>query len=132
MKIDLNSPVGQGRQAGVLFDEGLNCAQAVLQAVTGRDDADLLAMLDGFRGGIADTGCLCGAVTGGVMALGLAGQSHQAKKLMAAFTARFQTTCCRGLSKDYTWLSRKHLANCRMITVETAVMVAELINTPSD
>jgi len=52
--------------AGELFDRGNNCTQAVLQAVSGRNDPEFLAMAEGFGGGIGDSGCLCGAVTGGV------------------------------------------------------------------
>jgi len=114
-------------KAGVLFDGGYNCAQAVLQATTGRSDPELLAMAEAFGGGIGDSGCLCGAVTGGVMALGLEGRCDRSGALVAAFRKDFQTTCCRGLSKDYQWLSREHLANCRRLTTATAAMVEELL-----
>jgi C_GCAxxG_C_C family probable redox protein len=115
-------------KAGALFDGGYNCAQAVLQATTGRSDPDLLAMAEAFGGGIGESGCLCGAVTGGVMALGLMGKGDRNAELVAAFRDEFRTTCCRGLSKDFQWLSREHLANCRRITVATARMVEELLN----
>ena len=114
-------------KAGALYDGGYNCAQAVLQAATGRSDPELLAMAEAFGGGIGASGCLCGAVTGGVMALGLKGQGERSGELVAAFRAEFRTTCCRGLSKDYRWLSREHKANCRRITVATAGMVAKLL-----
>lgn len=116
-----------GARAGVLFDGGYNCAQAVLQAATGRDDPELLAMAEAFGSGIGESGCLCGAVTGGVMALGLKGRGDRSGALVAAFRKSFRTTCCRGLSKDYQWLSREHLANCRHVTVATAAMVEELL-----
>jgi len=114
-------------KAGALYDGGYNCAQAVLQASTGRSDPELLAMAEAFGGGIGASGCLCGAVTGGVMALGLKGQGARSGELVAAFREEFRTTCCRGLSKDYRWLSREHKANCRRITVATAGMVAKLL-----
>ena len=114
-------------KAGVLFDGGYNCAQAVLQATTGRHDPELLAMAEAFGGGIGESGCLCGAVTGGVMALGLSGRAERGGQLVAAFRDEFRTTCCRGLSKDYHWLSDEHLANCRRITVATAGMVEKLL-----
>jgi len=114
-------------KAGALFDGGYNCAQAVLQATTGRSDPELLAMAEAFGGGIGESGCLCGAVTGGVMALGLMGQGNGNGKLVAAFRKEFRTTCCRGLSKDYRWMSREHLANCRHLTVTAAGMVEELL-----
>lgn len=114
-------------KAGALYDGGYNCTQAVLQASTGRSDPELLAMAEAFGGGIGASGCLCGAVTGGVMALGLKGQGARSGELVAAFREEFRTTCCRGLSKDYRWLSREHKANCRRITVATAGMVAKLL-----
>ena len=114
-------------KAGALYDGGYNCTQAVLQASTGRSDPELLAMAEAFGGGIGTSGCLCGAVTGGVMALGLRGQGARSGELVAAFREEFRTTCCRGLSKDYRWLSREHKANCRRITVATVGMVAKLL-----
>jgi len=114
-------------KAGALFDGGYNCAQAVLQATTGRRDPELLAMAEAFGGGIGESGCLCGAVTGGVMALGLSGRAERSGQLVEAFRDEFRTTCCRGLSKDYRWLSNEHLANCRRITVATAGMVEKLL-----
>ena len=115
-------------KAGLLFDGGYNCAQAVLQATTGRDDPELLKMAEAFGGGIGRSGCLCGAVTGGVMALGLKGEGKRNGELVAAFRERFRTTCCRGLSKDYRWMSREHKANCRQLTVAAAGMVAKLLD----
>lgn len=114
-------------RAGELFDRGDNCAQAILQATTGRDDPELLAMAKGFGGGIGGSGCLCGAVSGGVMALGLSGRSGQSRQLIAAFKESFRTTCCRSLSKDYRWQSREHRAHCRQIVCLTAAMVEELL-----
>ena len=115
-------------RAGVLFDGGYNCAQAVLQAATGRDDPELLAMAAAFGSGIGESGCLCGAVSGGVMALGLCGKAERGGELVAAFRAEFRTTCCRALSKDYRWLSREHLGNCRRLTVAAAGMVEKLLH----
>jgi C_GCAxxG_C_C family probable redox protein len=115
-------------RAGVLFDGGYNCAQAVLQATTGRSDPELLAMAEAFGSGIGESGCLCGAVTGGVMALALQGKGARNGDLVAAFRKEFRTTCCRGLSKDYHWLSREHLTNCRRLTVGAAAMVEKLLD----
>lgn len=113
-------------RAGILFDGDYNCAQAVLQATTGRNDPELLAMAGAFGGGIGQSGCLCGAVTGGVMALGLLGKGDRNGELVAAFRREFKTTCCRGLSQNYQWLSREHKANCRHLTVQAAAIVVRL------
>lgn len=115
-----------GAEAGRLFDSGLNCAQAVLQATTGRSDSELLAMAKGFGAGIGGEKCLCGAVSGGVMALGLRGHPSRSGALVKAFRSRFKVTCCKGLSAPYRWKSSEHQANCRRLTVACAELVEEL------
>ncbi len=122
--IEGNSPA---QTAGELFARGLNCAQAVFQAATGRDDAEIMQMAKAFGGGIGERKCLCGAVTGGVMALGICGKGNRAGELVDRFRQARKVTCCAALSRDYKWKSREHLANCRRITEETAGIVAELL-----
>jgi len=115
-------------KAGRLFDSGLNCAQAVLQATTGIEDPRMIEMAKPFGGGIGGSKCLCGAVSGGVLALGWNGKGNRADKLVAAFKESHQFTCCVALSKGYKWKSREHLSNCRRITEETAGIVDRLLN----
>ena len=116
-----------GERAGRLFDTGLNCAQAVLQATAGADET-LLEMSGAFGGGVGGSKCLCGAVTGGVMALGLRGRGRKAGKLVALFRERNKVTCCKALSAGYPWKSPEHLANCRRLTVETATLTEQLLH----
>lgn len=121
-----------GERAGRLFDGGLNCAQAVLKATSGDIDESLLEMSGAFGGGIGGSKCLCGAVSGGVMALGLAGKGRLSGRLVANFKARNKVTCCKALSAPYRWKSPEHLSNCRRMTVETADDVAQLLGPPGD
>lgn len=114
-------------RAGRLFDAGLNCTQAVLQATTGTEDQRLLEMAATFGGGVGGSKCLCGVVSGGVMALGLNGRGEKAGELVAAFRKRNRVTCCQGLSASFRWLSREHRANCRRLTTETAADVDRLL-----
>lgn len=113
--------------AGELFDKGYSCTRSVLQAAGGSSNQELLAATAGFSCGIGKSGCLCGAITGGVMALGLNWRADRSADLMAAFKDAFQTTCCRGLSKNYHWMSEEHQANCRKITLTTAGLVEGLL-----
>jgi len=117
-----------GERAGQLFASGLNCAQAVLQACSGKDSPEMMAMAKGFGGGVGGSKCLCGAISGGVMALGLAGKDNRAAKLVEAFKEKNRVTCCVALSKPYKWKSREHLTNCRRITEETAGIVERLLH----
>jgi len=126
-KILADSVTSAGEKAGRLFDAGYNCTQSVLQATCPQVGEDLVKMAAAFGGGIGDSKCLCGAVTGGVMALGLQEKGAISGELVTAFRSRNRTTCCKALSAPYVWLSREHLANCRRLTVETAEEVARLL-----
>jgi C_GCAxxG_C_C family probable redox protein len=115
------------RKAGELFTQGLNCCQAVFQATTGRDDGEIMLMAKAFGGGIGERKCLCGAVTGGVMALGISGKGKRSGELVDRFRKKQGATCCAALTRNYKWKSRSHLRNCRRITEEAAAIVAELL-----
>lgn len=57
-----------------LFDSGMFCAESVLQAVAeqaGIDSPLIPRIATGFCSGMARTRGMCGAVSGGVMALGM-------------------------------------------------------------
>jgi len=92
---------------------GYNCAQAVLFAFgpdLGLDAETALKVATGLGGGMGRCGETCGAVTGGILALGLrygrGGQedrsvaevAHQkTRELMAAFEAAHGSCSCRTL-----------------------------------
>ena len=94
------------------FANGHNCAQSVLRALAGElglDDALAVRLATGFGVGMVEGGT-CGAVSGAVMALGLAGggggpDGHAAKSatyervrtLYARFAALHGTHVCREL-----------------------------------
>ncbi|MCR4403857.1 MAG: C-GCAxxG-C-C family protein [Candidatus Acetothermia bacterium] len=64
----------RSERAALLFNEGFNCAQAVLGAFgpgLGLDRELALKVAGPFGGGMGRTGGTCGAVAGGLMALGL-------------------------------------------------------------
>ena len=75
---------------------GFNCAQSVLMACreyTGMDEQTTLAVSAGFGGGLR-CGEVCGAVSGGVMALGLTHpfvdpKDHEAKDRIATLAKNF-------------------------------------------
>ncbi len=100
-------------QAVGLFNQGFACSQAILAAY-GEEfglDRDLALKLgDGFAGGIAGTGEICGAATGAIMVIGLrhgrTRASHRAAKaktrdVVREFLSRFESRChstlCRGI-----------------------------------
>jgi len=77
------------------FQEGLNCTQAVLRAIAEARGLACPQCIPGVAlamgGGVGHTGHVCGAATGGVMAIGLAVDkaitSGPAEKKQAAYRA---------------------------------------------
>jgi len=113
--------------AGESFDAGDSCTLAVLRATLGQISQELQAAASGFHSGIGKSGCLCGAVSGGVMALGVKGAADRSAELISNFKAVFGTTCCRGLSGGEEWMSEELLSSCRRITVTTAGLVESIL-----
>lgn len=88
--------MGKGEQAALLHPQGFNCAQCVLKVCsdyTGLDDATATAVASGFGGGVR-SGEICGAATGGVMAIGLTasrtGNTDKIASLTKNFVAQFR------------------------------------------
>lgn len=100
-----------GPEAVRLHGEGFNCAQCVLKscaADTGFDDALATAVAEGFGGGLR-SGEICGAASGGVMALGLAAAklgidrkavAGAAKEYCGEFKEKFGAIRCLDLKKS--------------------------------
>lgn len=63
------------KDAEDLFRGGFFCSEALISSIRSNFELDIpeevIAMASGFPVGIGRSKCLCGAVSGGVMALGL-------------------------------------------------------------
>ena len=92
------------------FRQNFNCAQSVFVAFApqlGMDESQALKLASPFGGGVARRGQICGAVTGALMALGLAQGAdipdgkEDAYRLGEEFLQRFEsrhvTILCREL-----------------------------------
>jgi C_GCAxxG_C_C family probable redox protein len=105
------------------------CSEAVLsvlnQGLGGGLPPDVaMKVASGFPEGIGSSGCTCGALTGGVIAMGLflsQGNSNSIcrRKAMAAsgwlhhdFKSRFGSTCCRVLIKNGSSEIPHHFEAC--------------------
>ena len=132
-----------------LFSKGANCAQSVLWAFAedmGMDKETALRVATGFGGGMGRMAGVCGAVTGGCMALGLskgmrATEDQDAKlktyalvrELAARFTAKNSSTICRdilgvdiGTEAGHQAAQDKNLFNTRCVDcVKDAVRIVE-------
>jgi len=125
------------RKAEEYFNRGYNCAQAValsnVEVFNGPVEG-VRQLAAGFGRGM-NAGCSCGALAGGVMAVGLllagpetAGSDREiaaaAAELHKRFVGEFKVTCCRALRKKASPFKN---SRCREITATTAAITLELL-----
>lgn len=138
------------KRAKKLFDSGFYCAESVLQAVA--EDAAIHSPLipkisTGFCGGISRSKGMCGAVTGGVMALGMIlGRTSpdmppddtylKVRELLITFETQFGSSNCFDLTGcDFNeamdrqrWKESGMASKCKEFTGAAARMVTEIID----
>jgi len=118
------------------------CSEAVLLVANeylGRPMPDnIVRLASGFPVGMGMAGCVCGALAGGVMALGLKlgreepkaetpGLFAAAKELHDRFKARRHSPCCRVLISKLDFGSPQHIDQCVAITGEVTADVIEIL-----
>jgi len=122
------------------------CSEAVVQTINellGKPyDESIVKMASGFPIGMGKAGCLCGAVSGGQMALGMVygrvqGEPMQdkmfekAKGLHDYIKTEYKSTCCRVITKEWAgdnFKSPERKNHCITITGRVARWIAnELI-----
>ena len=128
-----------------LYRGGFFCSEALISSIRSNFELDIpeevIAMASGFPIGIGRSKCLCGAVSGGVMALGLFfGRTKQgdskvektlelSKELHDWFKEANgkNALCCRILTKGFDMSSGEHKEQCIKFTGMVAGKVAEII-----
>ncbi len=128
-------------RAGNNFKSGFNCAESVLEAFNSLLDKPfsptVVKMASGFGGGLGHAGCMCGALTGSVMVLGMfegrTGSEQDREPIYALakeFHDRFKqengATCCRVLNQ-HEFDSPEHLRRCLKLTGGTAKLLMDYI-----
>ena len=119
------------------------CTEAVVVALNhgldgGLTDAQAVAMAAPFCMGLGESGCMCGALSGAVMATGLfLGKDRpyrkrrdirdSARHLHDAFKASNGATCCRVLSNKTIHDKEAHFKRCADLTAEATELAARLI-----
>lgn len=84
----------------------------------------VVGTVSGFGGG-SNSGCICGAVSGGTVALGLVLQdkkatTHLTKELHIWFKEKYSVTCCKVIRQN-------HKGVCPVLTGEVAGKIAEML-----
>ncbi|MBR2068719.1 MAG: C_GCAxxG_C_C family protein [Candidatus Gastranaerophilales bacterium] len=91
------------------FLEGYSCSESIARCAVdlGIAPADFISVATSFSGGMGN-GCLCGAVAGSQMVLGLLhgkNKDNTARTLAKEFYQKFiqvhKVTCCKVLTKDF-------------------------------
>ena len=124
------------------------CSEAIVKTIKDELELDIsesaVAMASGFPVGIGGAGCLCGALTGGVMILGAVfGRTKPGHKrvdktmelsneLHGIFKEKHGCTCCRVLTKGMKLGSKKHMEQCVFFTGEMAVETVKIIARETD
>lgn len=145
----MNEIVGKIRKiAEGYFERGeFFCSESVIHTINQLMGSpfphEITKLASGFPIGLAKSGCLCGAVSGGEMALGIAyGRNHGepmnekmfplAAQLHDHIKQEYGSTCCRVLIKNYKFESLERKKHCVQITGEVAAWVTEkLMQNPS-
>ena len=126
---DLTVPERVAAEAERLYrHERMHCAEAVLASVKRQFAPEIpdqvLAAALAFGGG-SGAGCICGAVSGGTMALGLVLNDKKAASALTRdlhewFTKEYGATCCKILTAH----GKK---GCLALTARVAGKVAEML-----
>lgn len=126
-----NSLAGEScrQEAEALYRSGeYHCAEAVVETIRRNFIPEaptaVVGCVSGFGGG-SGAGCICGAVAGGTVAIGLVlqdkkGSAHLTKELHAWFKERYGVTCCKTIRKT-------HPGACPRLTGEVAGKIAEML-----
>lgn len=117
-------------EAEALYRSGThNCAEAVMESIRRHFAPDVpeavVGTVSGFGGG-SGAGCVCGAVAGGTVALGLVlhdkkATMHLTKELHVWFREKYGVTCCK------TIRANNPKGICPVLTGEVAGKIAEML-----
>ena len=122
------------------FNNGYSCSESILKWAIdeGLVSEELLPAATPFSGGMG-SGCLCGAIAGSQMIIGyLYGKNNKygneqlarakAKEFIQKFTAKYNATCCRVLTRGMEMSSPERKAQCVNMVDECEKLVIELTN----
>jgi C_GCAxxG_C_C family probable redox protein len=119
------------------------CSEAIVKTINDEFrlgyPEEVVRLASGFPIGIGGAGCSCGAVTGGVMAIGMVFGRDRPKdpgidrclclsrELHTFFASRHDCLCCRSLTHGMILKSPEHMKQCVAFTGEVAEETAKII-----
>ena len=143
MKKEINIRQVQYDAQEVFRIGGFYCSEAIMSAIKKNIDPSmpdaLIASASGFPVGVGRSKCMCGAISGGILALGyFFGKDKTsdgtlksmalAQELQQIFRKNHQgVSCCHILTKGMDMASGEHKKQCVAFTGEMAAKTAEII-----
>jgi C_GCAxxG_C_C family probable redox protein len=140
-KININTIRKEAEQ--LYLNRDYYCSEAIMFIIHKHFAPDMpeqaIAMASGFPVGIGGSMCICGAVSGGVMALGyffgrVNPKDAKVQKAMALskelhdyFQSKYKVLCCRVHCNGMELGSPTHMEQCAKFTGDIAVKTAEII-----
>ena len=120
------------------------CSETVLKVISENFETelpeDIVALASAFPHGVGGSGCICGALVGGTMALGMffgrsaAKEDDKVKKAMQLsselhdlFKKKHKVACCRVLTKGLAHGSPEHVQQCARLAGEVTQETAKII-----
>lgn len=133
ISVDKLADLAARRAENFFREHRLSCSEAALLVVNhgfagGLTTAQALGLGSGFGGGMGNSGCVCGALSGAVMVLGLflgpacknGLGTRKFRKLVGRFHDSFReesgTVCCRDLIVDFKKDRKGQALFCRGLT----------------
>lgn len=117
------------------FKNGFSCSESIVKAGVdlGVCDESLIGVSTSFSGGMS-SGCLCGAIAGSQMLIGVMhgkGKTNLAREkasdFIKEFTKAYKATCCRILTKGIEFGSVERKANCAKLVNTCAEILEKLL-----
>ncbi len=132
------------RAENLFLTRQLQCAEAVMTVLNqglggGLPPGMAVRLASALPEGLGRRGCLCGALNGGALALGLFlgrdgpgyGNGRTVRQAVGQlhdqFKACFKATCCRVLTKSLVYGSDDHFRHCARMTGTAARLTAAII-----
>lgn len=118
------------------LNEGYSCSESFARAAyeMGLADENIISIATSFSGGMG-SGCLCGAVAGAQMIIGLLhGKTKDntarilAKEFYQKFTQLHKVTCCKVLTKNFDdFHSKERKEHCTNMVYDSAKILDEIL-----
>ena len=121
------------------FDSGYSCSESIVMEAVDMQlcDKSLLPVATPFSGGMG-SGCLCGAVSGAQMVIGvLFGKNNKfgnepkarqlAKEFVDKFKSKHKATCCKVLSREFEFSSPERREHCKLLVEDCSKILKDIV-----